>query len=115
MKIIPYIIGAATGLANGFFGAGGGSLLVPAMERYMNVEEHKAHATAIAVILPLSVISAFLYIRKVNIDISLLLWVLPGGIAGGYAGARLLGKIPKKWLHIIFGGFMIAAAVRMVI
>lgn len=114
-KIIPYLTGAVTGLANGFFGAGGGTILVPAMERLMKLEEHKAHATAIAVILPLSVISAFLYARKVDIDYSLLLWVSIGGIAGGYTGARLLGKIPKKWLHIIFGGFMIAAAARMVL
>ena len=109
-KFIPYITGAVTGLANGFFGAGGGTILVPAMERLMKVEEHKAHATAIAVILPLSVISAFLYVREVDIDYSLLLWVALGGIAGGYTG-----KIPKKWLHIIFGGFMIAAAARMVL
>lgn len=114
-KIIPYIIGAVTGTANGFFGAGGGTILVPAMERLMNVEEHKAHATAIAIILPLSVISAFLYIRKVEIDYSLLLWVSLGGIAGGYIGARLLSKISKKWLHIIFGGFMIIAAARMIL
>ncbi len=114
-KIIPYIIGAVTGTANGFFGAGGGTILVPAMERLMDVEEHKAHATAIAVILPLSVISAFLYIKNIDIDYSLLLLVSLGGIVGGWAGARLLGKIPEKWLHIIFGGFMIGAAARMVL
>ncbi len=114
-KIIPYIIGAVTGTANGFFGAGGGTILVPAAERLMGLEEHKAHATAIAVILPLSIISAFLYAGKVDMDHMALLKTSVGGIAGGYIGAGLLGKIPKKWLHIIFGGFMLAAAVRMIL
>lgn len=114
-NMIPYIIGAVTGTANGFFGAGGGTVLVPAMERLMDVEEHKAHATAIAVILPLSVISAFLYRENVKANYSTLLMVSLGGIVGGYIGARLLGRIPKKWLHIIFGGFMITAAARMIL
>lgn len=114
-KILPYTVGGITGIANGFFGAGGGTVLVPAMERLLKIEEHKAHATAIAVILPLSVISAFLYVRKVDMDYSLLLWASLGGVAGGYVGARLLPNISKKWLHIIFGGFMIAAAARMIL
>ena len=50
-------IGLVTGFANGLFGSGGGTIVVPAMERFLGEEEHKAHATAIAVILPLSLLS----------------------------------------------------------
>ncbi len=109
------ILGIVIGFANGFFGAGGGTILVPGMERLLNVEEHKAHATAIAVILPLSLISAVIYIYKINIPWSTVLWVSLGGITGGYVGARILSKFSGKWLHIIFGGFMLIAAAKMVI
>lgn len=108
------ILGIVTGFANGFFGAGGGTILVPGMERFLKVEVHKAHATAIAVILPLSVISAVIYAFKINIPWSTLIYVSIGGIVGGYAGARILSKFSSKWLHIIFGGFMIIAAAKMV-
>lgn len=109
------ILGFVTGLANGFFGAGGGTILVPGMERFLNIEEHKAHATAIAVILPLSIISAIIYMFKIQIIWSTVLYVSIGGIVGGYVGAKILSKFSGKWLHIIFGGFMLIAAAKMVI
>lgn len=110
-----WITGLATGIANGFFGAGGGTLLVPALERLLNIEEHKAHATAIAVILPLSAASAVIYGFSIDVEWEKILWVSIGGVIGGFAGAKLLSRFSGKWLHIIFGGFMLAAGVRMVI
>lgn len=113
--MLSAIIGVVTGLLNGFFGAGGGTILVPAMERFLKTEEHKAHATAIAVILPLCIISMIVYLRNAQIMWRAVIYVSIGGIVGGYTGARLLGKIPSKWLHIIFGVFMIAAGVKMIL
>ncbi len=109
------VIGAVTGFVNGLFGSGGGSVLVPCLEKFLKMEPQKAHAGAIAVILPLSVISVLLYARGVEVDLKTLLPVALGGIAGGMGGARLLGKISGKWLHIIFGIFMIAGSVRMIL
>ncbi len=113
MKTI--LIGIITGFANGLFGAGGGTIVVPAMERILGVEEHKAHATAIAVILPLSMISAGIYMQKQAVDWSTVFYVSIGGVVGGYIGAKILNKIPSKWLHKVFGLFMLVAAIRMII
>ena len=104
-----------TGLANGLFGSGGGTLLVPAMERFLDTETHKAHATAIAVILPLSVVSIAVYAFRVAIPWMPVLWVSLGGMAGGLLGALLLTKFTSRWLHKLFGLFMAAAAVKMIL
>jgi hypothetical protein len=112
MFMKKFFSGLISGIANGLFGSGGGTVLIPLMQKYTDLEQHKAHATAIAVILPLCVISAFLYIRGVDIDWFSLLKVTAGGVAGGFVGAKLLNKISKKHLHIIFGICMLAAAVR---
>ena len=114
-KIKTIIIGLVTGFFNGLFGAGGGSVLVPCMQRFLKVETHKSHATSIAIILPLTIISAFVYIRGVNLDFSIILWVSVGGVVGGFIGAKVLNKIASKTLHKIFGLFIIAAAIRMII
>lgn len=106
--------GTVIGFVNGLLGAGGGSLLVPFLERFMDVEEYEAHATAISVILPLSIISSMIYIQKEVIEWNTLLYVAIGGTIGGYVGAKLLCKIPKKWLHRLFGAVMIVAAIRMI-
>lgn len=111
----PAVIGLITGILNGFFGAGGGTILVPAMERFLKTEEHKAHATAIAVILPLCIISAFIYVRNIEIIWKTAVYVSIGGIAGGITGAKFLSKISGRFLHIIFGGFMIAAGVKLIL
>jgi len=111
------LIGIITGFANGLFGSGGGTIVVPAMERFLGVEEHKAHATAIAVILPLSVLSLGIYVWKTGLHEvwQIALWASVGGLAGGVVGAKLLSKVSGIWLHRMFGGFMIAAAVRMIL
>lgn len=108
------IIGVVVGLCNGLFGSGGGTVVVPAMEKFLDMEEHKSHATAIAVILPLTVVSAVLYIYKGFFDFSLAWQVSLGGVVGGAIGAFLLKKISAPLLRKIFGVFIMAAAVRMV-
>jgi len=107
-------IGIFTGLCNGLFGSGGGTVVVPAMEKILGVEEHRAHATAIAIILPLTILSAVLYTMRGFLDFSLVWQVSLGGVAGGAAGAILLKNVPTGILRKIFGAAMMVAAVRMV-
>ena len=47
------IAGGLAGVANGFFGGGGGSVFVPLLTGYCNLDQRKAFATSVAVILPL--------------------------------------------------------------
>lgn len=108
-------IGLITGFANGLFGSGGGTIVVPCMQRILKVETHKSHATAIAIILPLSILSLFIYLGKVDIEWMTALYVSIGGILGGFIGAKLLTKITGNLLHKIFGIFMVVAAVKMIL
>lgn len=107
------LIGLVAGVLNGLFGAGGGSIAVPAMEIFLKTDEKKSHATAIAIILMLSAVSSFFYIRRGFFDFNLWIPVTIGGIAGGLAGAALLNKISKRLLKIIFGSLIMATAVKM--
>jgi uncharacterized membrane protein YfcA len=59
LKIV--LIGLGTGLCNSLFGAGGGMIAVPSMVHILKLDEHDAHATTIAVILPLGTVSAYIY------------------------------------------------------
>jgi hypothetical protein len=110
-KFIP--IGLIVGFANGLFGAGGGSLLVPALQKFAKLETKKSHATTLAVILPLSVISAGIYIWGIEIDWKIVLLVSAGGVCGGVIGAKILNKLAAWWLNILFGLFLAAGAIRM--
>jgi uncharacterized membrane protein YfcA len=113
LKII--FIGIITGLANGLFGSGGGMIVVPAMIALLGIEEHKAHATAIFIILPLSLVSMYLYISNNYINWEITWKVMLGGVAGGYIGAKLLNLLPTHILRRVFAIFIIAAAIKMLI
>lgn len=106
--------GAFAGICNGLFGSGGGTLAVPCLERFASLEEKKAHATAILVILPLSLVSFLTYSSKVNVDFTSAAAVVSGGVVGSTLGAVFLKKFSGKLLRKIFGIFILAAAFRMV-
>ena len=112
LKII--ITGFVSGIANGLFGSGGGTIAVPFMERLLKVSEHKSHATAIALILPLSIISSIIYFFKSSIPLKETIFVSLGGILGGFIGAKILPKFSGRVLHIIFGCFMIISSIKMI-
>ena len=38
-----------------------------------------------------------------------------GGILGGFLGAKYLKKVPAKYLHKIFGAFMLLGAYRLIL
>ena len=108
------IIGIFTGFVNGIFGSGGGTLLVPILNNILDVEEHKSHATALAIIIFLSTTSSVIYISKGTYDITLTIQAAIGSIIGGIIGAKLLCKVTGRFLRISFGAIMIIAALRMV-
>lgn len=113
--LVSAIAGVVAGFANGLFGAGGGMILVPAMQRFLEIDTHKSHATAITVILPLSIVSMFVYLKGGYIEWNVVVFISAGGVLGSFIGAKLLNRIPKKALHKIFGLCMAAAAVRMIL
>ena len=62
---LPFALaGGAAGLANGFFGGGGGSVFVPLLTRTCGLNQRQAFATSVAVILPLCVLSAAVYLFR---------------------------------------------------
>ena len=59
-QIKSIALGMGIGATNALFGGGGGMLAVPAL-KLLGHAEKQAHATAIAVILPVSALSFFWY------------------------------------------------------
>ena len=107
-------IGLVAGLINGLFGSGGGTIVVPSLVFLLKLQDYKAHATAIPIILPLSIISVIVYLFNNKVPFDLALFVVIGGIGGSYIGAKFLNKIPVKYLRKIFGSVIIYTAIRMI-
>lgn len=114
-KIKSAVAGALAGALNGFFGAGGGMVLVPLLIRWVKIEERQAFATSVYIILPLCVVSAIVYLLKSEIDLLLTLPYLIGGLIGGFIGGRCFKKIPTVLLHRAFGLLLIYGGLRSIL
>ncbi len=114
IKVKNFLFGSLIGIINGLFGAGGGMLAVPFL-RKNGLNQKSAHENAVAVILPITVISAVVYCLKGFVKLSDAYIYIPTGLIGAYLGTKIMAKISPKLLKGIFGGFMIYAGVRLLI
>ena len=102
--------GSVVGAANSIFGGGGGMIAVPMLVK-TGLDEKRAHATAILVILPVSLLSFLLYAVKGVYDFSVLIPTALGVTAGGLLGAKLLGKLPTRAVNLTFAFLQLLAGV----
>ena len=112
-RIACVFAGILLGAVNGLFGSGGGMLAVPALSFLMSFDQKSAHATAIAVILPLCAISSAMYLARASFDMGVVALTSVGVFAGGILGALILKKLPSNALSFLFYGVMLAAGARM--
>ena len=109
--LAPAVAGGLAGIANGFFGGGGGMVLVPLLTARCGLDQRRAFATSVAIILPLCVLSSVIYLFRGGLDLAVALPYLAGGLAGGFLGGRLFQKLNMDWLRrafallILYGGF----------
>lgn len=108
------LLSILVGFLNGLFGAGGGMIAVPMLKSY-GLPAQKSHATSLAMILPLSVLSGYFYLTKGYFVIGEALPFIPGAILGAIVGASLLKKIRAIWLKRIFGVLIIYASIRILL
>ena len=107
-------VGALGGFINGFFGGGGGMIIVPLLIYVLKYERKTAHASCIAVILPVSIVSGIIYLFGGKLNGFNLLPASLGVFIGGIAGALLLKKIKAEILGYAFCLIMAIAGLKMI-
>ena len=111
----PALSGAAAGVLNGLFGAGGGMVLVPLLTGFCGVSDRRAFPTALAVILPLCTVSLAVYALGGNLELRGAAPYLCGGVLGGLAGGALFRRVPVQALHRMLGALILYGGVRRLV
>lgn len=106
------VAGGAAGLVNGFFGGGGGMVLVPLLTGKCGLDQRRAFATSVAVILPLCVLSSVIYFLRGGLELAAALPYLAGGLAGGFIGGKVFKKLNMDWLRRGFALLMLYGGVK---
>ena len=110
-KII--IISLFAGIISGFFSSGGGMFLVPFFTHILKLDEVKARGTSVFCIVFFVITSSIFYINNNYIDYGLGIKCAIGGVIGGFWGSKLLMKLDKKVLKILFIIFLLYSGIRI--
>lgn len=108
-------IGLVAGLASGYVGVGGGFIMVPLMLSIVGIPMRKASGTSLIAVMILAIPGVIEQGIIGNINYLAGIAIVIGTIPGAVIGARLVTKVPERTLRLLFGCFLIVAAVMLVL
>lgn len=108
-------IGLIAGLASGYVGVGGGFIMVPLMLAVLDIPMSLASGTSLIAITILAIPGVIEQGLLGNIEYLAGIAIVVGSIPGALVGARLVRMVPERQLRFIFGGFLLVAAVMLML
>jgi hypothetical protein len=119
MSNLPAIVGLglATGSLSGFFGIGGGFLIVPALMLATGMSIMNAVSSSLVAVTAFGMTTALSYAWSGLVSWGLAALFVVGGIAGGLAGTRSARHLSERRgaLNIVFAAVIIAVALYMLL
>lgn len=108
-------IGLFAGLASGYVGVGGGFIMVPLMMSILHAPMKLTSGTSLIAVMILAVPGTVTQALLGNINWIAGIAVACGSIPGATLGAKLIPKVPERQLRFLFAGFLVVAAVLLVV
>jgi hypothetical protein len=109
------LIGIAAGIASGFFGVGGGIVVVPALIYWAGFSQHMATGTSLAVLLPpIGLAATIEYYRHGNVDVRAAIILAATMFVGAWVGAWFANRMPGPQLRLLFGLFLSGLGIYLV-
>jgi uncharacterized membrane protein YfcA len=109
-----WLTGLTVGLASGFFGIGGGFLIMPSLMFVGGLSITEAIATSLIPVSAFGFTTAAMYGMGNNVNWLISIFFVIGGAAGGFAGTRLMHRFPKKTLRQIFSVILVVVAAYII-
>ena len=109
------LIGIVAGIVNGFFGAGGGLIIVPMLKKYDLSKSRVIHATTLGCVLFMCLSSSIIYFIDNCIDYKLIIFCTIGSLIGSVLAVKLLKKLKNIYIDLIFSFVLIFAGLSLII
>ncbi len=106
-------MGFLVGLMSGYFGIGGGFLIVPGLIISGGLNIIEAVGTSLIAVGTFGVTTAARYAISGEVNVLVAALYVVGGILGGWGGAKLAGRMPKRRLTQVFAVIIIVVALYM--
>src|SRR5580765_1700088 len=117
LRLDPQLIaiGVLGGLLSGLLGVGGGIVMVPLLVLWAHYGQRDAHAASLGAIIPISIAGIATYGIAGQVRVGPAIALAAGSIVGAQVGTGLLARLDERVLKTVFGFFLLAVAVLMVV
>jgi uncharacterized protein len=113
--LLYILLGLLAGILSGLVGVGGGVFIAPALVIWFGMSQHQAQGTTLALLVPpIGILAAWTYYQQGYVDVKVAAFICIGFVIGGFLGANLAVGIPNAILEKIFGGVIMAIALKMI-
>jgi len=112
-NLFALVAGLLTGIAGGFFGVGGGIMLVPLLTARFRLSQHQAHGTSLAVIGTTALVSLVVYAMHSNVAWTTAAVMGAASLITARYGARLAVRTSPTSLAKAFAVFVMVVALRL--
>jgi hypothetical protein len=112
--IVLIMIGLIAGAFSGLMGIGGAIIMIPALVFFLQMDQHTAQGTSIAIMLPpVGLLAAYNYYKAGALNLKYAAIIAVAFIIGGYFGSKYAVNMPQETLRKIFAILLIAIAIKM--
>lgn len=103
MKLV--IIGFFSGIISGM-GIGGGTILIPSLVLFMNLNQIEAQGINLIVFIPIAIVALITHKKEGNIDTKYVKKIIIGGVVGAVIGSLIAIRLNPDNLRRYFGIFL---------
>lgn len=108
------LAGLAGGLVGGM-GMGGGTLLVPILTIFLGVGQHLAQGLNLLVFIPTGIIAIIIHAKNKLLDYKTFFYIIIPAVGTSIGFAFLANSISSEVLSTVFGYFLLAIGVAMLV
>lgn len=106
------LLGLGTGLLSGFFGIGGGTVLVPLL-LMLSYDMKSAVGIAVVQMVFSSIYGSYLNLKKGTLDVKMVLTIGTGGFIGALNSGYIVSQVSAQVLELTFIAFVFMALMRL--
>ena len=103
--MILIIIGFLSGIISGM-GIGGGTLLIPSLVLFTNLNQQQSQAINLVVFIPTAIVALIIHFKNKNISFKIAIPLILFGLIGSFIGSNLAVNISSLILRKAFGVFL---------
>lgn len=108
------LLGVVAGILSGFFGVGGGIILVPVLVWVFHFSQHQAQGISLAtIIIPVGIFAVITYYKANPFPLKVPFIIAVGFLLGSLLSSQFAQQLSQKQLKNAFAVLMVVAALKM--